>query len=108
MGEVAKVWKDFVDLRALVSGMHEKYKLKQSVLDLLDEKIVLPNEVVEVQTRKRGRPPMDVESQKLKETRDKEEAREIKRIRDLKKIKREQIDNDLKKQLWKARGKAGA
>lgn len=44
----------------------------------------------------------------MKELKDKEEAREIKRIRDLKKIRREQIDNDLKRKLWKARGKAGA
>ena len=89
--------------------MHDKFKLKHSVLELLDAKIVLPEKAgFEIERRKRGRPPLDVESQKLKELRDKEEAREIKRIRDLKKIRREQIDNDLKRSLWKARGKAGA
>lgn len=96
--EVAKVWKEFVDLRALVAGMHDKFKLKHSVLELLDAKISLPDKQVIVEDkRKRGRPPLDVESQKLKELRDKEEAREIKRIRDLKKIRRELIDNDLKR-----------
>ena len=98
LAEVAKVWKEFVDLRALVFGMHDKFKLKHSVLELLDAKILLPDrEVILEEKRKRGRPPLDVESQKLKELRDKEEAREIKRIRDLKKIRREMIDNDLKR-----------
>jgi len=77
--------------------MHEKYRLKQGVLELLDAKIVLQDKVVETLKRKRGRPPLDVEDQKLKELRDKEEAKEIKRVRDQKKIRSEPIDNELKK-----------
>jgi hypothetical protein len=94
---VAKVWREFVQLRSLVAGMHEKYRLKQGVLELLDAKIVLQDKVVETLKRKRGRPPLDVEDQKLKELRDKEEAKEIKRVRDQKKIRSEPIDNELKR-----------
>jgi hypothetical protein len=39
LADVTKVWNDFVQLRPLVAGMQDWYKLKWNVLDLLDAKI---------------------------------------------------------------------
>lgn len=71
LADVTKVWNDFVELRPLVAGMQDWYKLKWNVLELLDAKIQFSGNSEPCVKRKRGRPPLDYEDQKIKEQRDK-------------------------------------
>lgn len=107
--KVAKAYEEFISIETEVEELPEDMRLKSKVLELLRSRTkILARSKEEKDFDGRGRPTLEIEETKEKTDLKKREVEEVVKRREEKRMAKQQVDPELKKELHQKRNLAAA